>query len=137
MTFAFETTLGGRTITALLDDALTAGLEVRIWYVGLDTVERHIARVRRRVARGGHDIPDQKIRERYDGSRLTLIRLLPRLTEFRLYDNSPESDPAEGHAPQPELLLHMVKGRIVTTCDLAAAPAWAKPILMTAMKRRS
>ena len=37
LTFAFETTLGGQTIAALLDDALAAGLEVRIWYVGLDT----------------------------------------------------------------------------------------------------
>jgi predicted ABC-type ATPase len=135
LTFALETTLGGETITRLLDHALSAGLEVRVWYVGLDSVERHIARVRRRVATGGHDIPDQKIRERYDRSRLNLIRLLPRLTELRVYDNSPESDPAEGRAPQPGLLLHMVKGRIVTTCDPPAAPAWAKPILMAAMAR--
>jgi hypothetical protein len=28
----------------------------------------------------------------------------------------------------------MVDGRIVTICDLAAAPAWTKPILMAAMK---
>jgi predicted ABC-type ATPase len=134
LTFAFETTLGGDTIAALLDDALDARLAVRVWYVGLDTVERHIARVRRRVARGGHDIPDQKIRERYDRSRLNLIRLLPRLTELRLYDNSPEADPAEGRAPQPELVLHMGSGRIVTKCDLAATPDWAKPIVMAAMK---
>ena len=60
LTFAFETTLGGDTITALLEAARSAGIEVRIWYVGLDSVERHIARVRSRVARGGHDIPVEK-----------------------------------------------------------------------------
>jgi predicted ABC-type ATPase len=49
---------------------LAAGTYARIWYVGLDTVERHIAHVRSRVARGGHDIPAPKIRERYDRSRL-------------------------------------------------------------------
>lgn len=32
--FAFETTLGGRTITALLSNAAAAGIEVRIWFVG-------------------------------------------------------------------------------------------------------
>ena len=133
--FAFETTLGGDTITALLGEALSAGIDVRAWYVGLDTVERHLARVRTRVAKGGHDIPQQKIRERYDGSRLNLLRLRPRLTELRLFDNSRESDPADGLAPQPVLLLHTVQGRIVTTCDLAAAPAWTKPMLMVAMKR--
>src|SRR5215831_13985985 len=52
--FAFETTLGGKTITALLEKAISSGIEVRIWYVGLDSVERHIARVHDRVKRGGH-----------------------------------------------------------------------------------
>ncbi len=137
LTFAFETTLGGNTIAALLEEASSSRIEVRIWYVGLDTVERHFARVRSRVVRGGHDIPEQKIRERYDRSRLNLIRLLPRLTELRVYDNSQEADPAAGLAPQPVLVLHMLKGRIVTTCDLAAAPAWTKPVLMAAMQRRN
>ncbi len=134
LTFAFETTLGGDTITARLEEALSAGLGVRVWYVALDTVERHIARVRRRVSRGGHDIPARKIHERYDRSRLNLLRLLPRLTELRVYDNSQESDPGEDVMPEPTLVLHMVAGRIVTACDLAQAPPWAKPILMTAMK---
>jgi len=136
LTFAFETTLGGNTITALLEGGLSSGIEVRIWYVGLDTVERHIARVRQRVARGGHDIPEERIRERYDRSRLNLIRLLPRLTELRLYDNSTEADPGQGLAPQPALVLHMLKGRILSTCDLPAAPFWAKPILRAAMGDR-
>lgn len=135
LTFAFETTLGGNTITALLEEAPSAGIEVRICYVGLDTVERHIARVRRRVARGGHDIPAPKIRERYDRSRLNLIRLMPRLTELRVYDNSKEADPGDAHVPDPLLVLHMVNGQIVSTCDLSAALTWTKPILMAAMRR--
>lgn len=80
--FAFETTLGGRTITALLEKALSEGIEVRIWYVGLATVELHIARVRSRVRKGGHPIPEERIRERYVQSRLNLIRLLPKLTNL-------------------------------------------------------
>src|SRR5947199_916358 len=73
LNFAFETTLGGHTITALLQSALSAGIDVRIWYVGLNSSELHITRVHARVARGGHDVPDAKIRERYDSSRLNLI----------------------------------------------------------------
>src|SRR4051794_7425958 len=56
--FAFETTLGGTTITKLLEAAIASGIEVRILYVGLDTVERHLARFRARVETGGHDIPE-------------------------------------------------------------------------------
>ncbi len=131
--FAFETTLGGKTITRLLDQALSEGIEVRIWYVGLEGVERHIARVRSRVAQGGHDIPEERIRERYIQSRINLIRLLPRLTELLLYDNSEEADPRTGRAPEPRLILRMVRGRVRETCELIHVPQWAKSILATAL----
>lgn len=133
-TFAFETTLGGHTITALLDRALARRIEVRIWYVGLSSPERHIARVRSRVARGGHDIPEERIRDRYDRSRLNLIHLLPKLTELRVYDNSEEADPFAGIAPEPTLILHLARGAFVSSCNLKRTPEWAKPILAAALK---
>jgi predicted ABC-type ATPase len=134
LNFAFETTLGGHTIPALLDSALSAGVEVRIWYGGLSSPELHIARVRARVAKGGHDIPESSIRERYDRSRLNLIQLLPRLTELRVFDNSEEADPDAGKTPRPKLLLHLVRGRIVDSCTLAETPEWAKPIIAAALR---
>src|SRR5437667_318823 len=47
--FAFETTLGGATITRLLADAMDAGIDVHVWYVALSTPELHLSRVRARV----------------------------------------------------------------------------------------
>ena len=132
--FAFETTLGGHSMPALLDQVLSKNIEVRIWFVGLATPELHIARVRSRVAAGGHDIPEAKIRERYENSRLNLVDLMPKLTELRVYDNSEEGDPRRGAAPKPRLLLHMERRKILESCDLRTAPDWAKPILATAMK---
>lgn len=134
LSFALETTLGGNTIPALLSSALSAGLEVRVWYVGLSSVELHIARVRARVAKGGHPIPEQKIRERFDRSRLNLIRLLPRLTELLVYDNSGEANPDAGERPEPKLLLHMDSGNLVGSRDLQSIPEWAKPIVAAALK---
>jgi predicted ABC-type ATPase len=133
LTFAFETTLGGNTMTALLRQALDESMEVRVWYVGLATPELHIARVRARVARGGHDIPESKIRERFERSRINLIRLLPHLTELRVFDNNADADPASGKSPEPLLVLHMVNGAIASTCDLSKVPGWAKPIVAAAM----
>ncbi len=132
--YSFETTLGGHTIARLLHQALTPKIEVRIWYVGLATPELHIARVRSRVAAGGHDIPEGKIRQRFKNSLLNLVDLMSKLTELRVYDNSEEADPRKGLAPQPKLLLHMDHGKIVDSCDLTTTPEWAKPILVTAMK---
>ena len=132
--FAFETTLGGQTITRLLDTALSKGIEVRIWYLGLTSPELHLARVRSRVAKGGHSIPQAKIRERYHNSRFNLIRLMPRLTELRVYDNSEEADPHAGVAPEPKLILYLDQARIVSHCDLGEVPEWAKPIVFEALK---
>jgi predicted ABC-type ATPase len=132
-TFAFETTLGGKTITGLLLRALAKGIEVRIWYIGLATPELHIARVRARVARGGHDIPENRIQQRFEHSRINLIRLLPQLTELRLFDNSRDADPATGAAPFPLLVLHVVEGKIVAMCDIGDVPTWAKPIVAVAV----
>lgn len=134
--FAFETTLGGRTMTRLLHEAIDAGLRVRMWYAGMESPELHIARVAQRVAKGGHDIPADRIRERYSSSLLNLASLVPRLWELRLYDNSEEHDPALGEAPRPRLLLHLKNGHIEypRLDEMAATPEWAKPIVAQALE---
>ena len=134
LTYAFETTLGASTIPRILSQASSTGAQVRVWYVGLDTVERHIARVRARVRRGGHDIPEADIRRRFEASRANLVELMPGLAALRLYDNSAESDPAKGRAPVPRLLLHMEQGRIVGPDDLRGTPQWAKAIVARALR---
>ena len=134
LTFAIETTLGGDTMTALFMRARAEGIGVRMWYVALATPEQHIARVRARAARGGHDIPEKTIRERYDRSRVNLIRLLPHLTELRVFDNSVEADPAAGVVPAPRLVLHVAGRKIVSICELTEVPQWAKAIVVAALK---
>lgn len=132
--YAFETTLGGNSIPAKLHEA-AASHDLLVWFCGLDSPERHIARVRQRVARGGHDIPGTKIRERCISSIANLIGLLPRLARLQVYDNS--IDAVAGQPmPNPRLLLQMDAGRIARPVDLDAlrhAPDWAKPILEAAL----
>ncbi len=131
--YRFETTLGGRTIAQLLERAAQSGHRLHVWFCGLASAELHLRRVRSRVAHGGHDIPEQKIRERWTGSRENLIRLLPLIDHLRLYDNSHEADPAEGRQPQPVLLLEMKRGKITAPADLSGAPDWAQPIIAAAI----
>jgi predicted ABC-type ATPase len=131
--FAFETTLGANSIPALLRKAAQAGFEVHIWYAGLSSPELHLARVRSRVRKGGHDIPEADIRRRYGHSRLNLIDLLPHLAALRVYDNSADADPAKGSAPEPTLVLHMERGKILNAGDLPNTPDWAKAIVAAAI----
>lgn len=132
--YAFETTLGGNTIPALLERASERGFALRVLYVGLEGPELHVARVRARVAGGGHDIPEPKIRERYDQSRRNLIRLLPKLSELAVFDNSSQGDPAAGGTPSPLLVLSMRDRRILAACSLPEVPGWAKPVFVAALE---
>lgn len=131
----FETTLGGTTITRKLEAAIRAGFEVRLWYVGLESVDLHLARVAARVARGGHDIPEADIRRRFDNSRRNLIRLTPGLAELKLFDNSAEVDPHEG-LPEPRLLVHLKGDEIRNLAKPATIPEWAKAIVAAALQRQ-
>ncbi|MEK6300458.1 MAG: zeta toxin family protein [Acidobacteriota bacterium] len=132
--YAFETTLGGNTIPGLLAHAASLGIEICIWYVGLSSPDLHIERVKARVSRGGHDIPEESIRRRYEISRNNLIELLPSLTALRVYDNSARADPLSAHTQSPVLLLHMKLGKILEQRALAETPNWAKPIVEAALK---
>jgi predicted ABC-type ATPase len=87
--------------------------------------------VRSRVSRGGHNNPEEKIRERWNSSRENLIRLLP--YHLRVYDNSIEADPANGGAPRPRLLLEVKSRKITAPADLSNAPESAQPIIAAAI----
>lgn len=134
LNYAFETTLGGRSMARLLLDGAHGGAQIHVWYAGLATPELHLRRIAARVAAGGHDIPEAKVRERFDASRSNLVRLMPHLASLRVYDNSFEADPRAGRRPQPVLLLQMLAGRVVAHAPLRSVPAWAKPLLAAALR---
>ena len=105
--------------------------------MGLASPELHVERVAARVRRGGHAIPEEIIRRRYERSRLNLVQLMPSLAELRVYDNSADADPEAGQVPTPQLVLHLEAGRTVGPEDLSQAPDWAKPIVAAALERGS
>jgi len=126
--------LGGNTIPGILRQAADQGIEIHIWYAGLSSPELHIERVRARVQKGGHDIPEADIRRRYELSRKNLVALLPHLTALRVYDNSADADPAKGKRPKPVLLLHLNRRKLLSFRIVAKTPDWAKPIVAAALK---
>jgi predicted ABC-type ATPase len=135
---AFETTLGGHTVTAKILEAAKTH-DVLIWFCGLASPELHIARVQARVAAGGHPIPEEKIRERYPKAQLNLIRLMPHSSHISVHDNSVEPD-ADGTVHDPLLIFEMRNGHLLwpTLGDLEilrSAPEWARSILEAALQR--
>lgn len=134
--YAFETTLGGNTITRILIEGTeSAGVSLRVWYCGLANSDLHLERVHARVAAGGHDIPADKIRARYDSSRRNLLKLMPHLMDLQVFDNSFSADPRRGSPPRPARVLKVVERHMVypvAAPDLKKTPAWAKPLVAAA-----
>lgn len=134
--FAFETTLGGRSVAARLQAAARTH-DVLVWFCGLATPELHLARVQARVAAGGHDIPEAKIRERWTASIANLIALLPRLAEVHVFDNSTTVAPGQP-VPDPVPVAVIRHGRLAWPAQddaeaLRHTPDWAKPVLEAAL----
>jgi len=89
--FAFETTLASRTYASFLRNCKTKGYTINLIYFWLKSPELAIARVRRRVESGGHSIPEDVIRRRYERGRKNLVELfLPLCDAWRIYNNSSE-----------------------------------------------
>ena len=134
--YAFETTLGGRTIANKLRAAASTH-DILVWFCGLASADLHVRRVRARVAAGGHDIPEAKIRERYPKALLNLIALMPHITHLQVYDNSTEV--AAGQAvPDPILVLETKAGTLTwpsrrNRAALRSTPDWAKPLVEAAI----
>jgi predicted ABC-type ATPase len=132
--YAFETTLGGNTIPALLEEAADKGHKLHLWYVGLGSPELHLQRIAERVARGGLDIPPEKVWQRYLTSLRNLVKLMPKAFEIQVYDNSTDGNPALV-PPTPRLVLHVLNGAIEYPAKLGqleATPAWVKPVVVCA-----
>jgi predicted ABC-type ATPase len=87
--FAFETTLSGRGYVKLIEEVAKQGFRVHIFFLYVESVEVSISRVRERVLKGGHDIPEMVIRHRFVRSIRNLLTKYRQLTDsWFLFDNS-------------------------------------------------
>ncbi|MGE0828221.1 MAG: AAA family ATPase [Hyphomonadaceae bacterium] len=86
--FVIETTLASLTYAAKIAGWRAGGYRIVLFYLRLPSVDASIARVARRVAAGGHDIPEPVIRRRFDKS-LTYLRsrYMPIVDEWYIWDS--------------------------------------------------
>lgn len=90
VSFNQETTLTGQSALARLKRAHELGYEVRLHYVGVETPDVAIERVRHRAGLGGHFIKEKDVRRRFDSSLLNFAHCLDFCDEVRVYDNTEE-----------------------------------------------
>jgi predicted ABC-type ATPase len=87
--FAFETTLSGRRYTRLIPLWRKAGYHVKLIFLSLPTADLAIARVLSRVAQGGHNVPEEVVRRRFNVGLRNFQEVYHELaSSWVLYDNS-------------------------------------------------
>lgn len=87
-TIGVETVLSTDKYRRLVTRAKALGFAVWLIYVVLDSPERSIQRIKLRVAKGGHHVPNDKVRKRYGGSLAQFPWFLEQADEAWIYDNS-------------------------------------------------
>jgi len=92
VSFAFETTLSGRSYMALLRQLKAKGYEIHIFFLWVGSVDLALSRVQERVSRGGHDVPEAVVRRRFDRSvRNFLVHYRELGDNWALFDKSGEA----------------------------------------------
>ncbi len=87
--FAFETTLAGRSYALHIPDWQSAGYRVELIFLKLRSIRLAVARVKARVAQGGHHVAASVVRRRFRLGWNNFEQVYrPLVDRWELYDNS-------------------------------------------------
>ena len=87
--FGFETTLSGKGHLQVVRGLKARGYAVHIFYLWVPSAELALSRVRDRVLRGGHNIPEEVVRRRFERSIRNFLGEYRELADrWILFDNS-------------------------------------------------
>jgi predicted ABC-type ATPase len=111
--FTYETTLSSHQAISLMQRAKDAGYEVGLVFVALGSADMNVDRVANRVASGGHNIPEDVIRRRYDVSLARLADAIRVADATLVYDNTAATGPS---------LLIRINGRRIEINALSPTP---------------
>ena len=117
VSFNEETTLTGKTILNLIDRLRDKNYKLHLFYVGVDSVEIAKERIRSRVLKGGHDIPDEVVEKRYTESLQNLSKVLNKFDNVVIYDNTKKY----------RMILKIVNKKIIKKSQ--NLPKWAENII--------
>lgn len=120
VSFCFETVFSHESKIDFIASAKSLGYEIILVYIHLDNPDINEARVRQRVSEGGHNVPNEKIRDRIPRTINNITQAILLFDEARLLDNSSHADPFRQVAE--------VRRGILTN-GLHPLPAWAQKIL--------
>ncbi len=85
--FTLISTLSGHDIVTTVRKAVKQGYYVKLYYIGLDTFEESIKRIKNRVSKGGRNVSTIKLRCGFETRFEDIATVLPFCNEAIFYDN--------------------------------------------------
>lgn len=86
--FTFETVMSFPDKIELLRKAQSRGYRTYLYYVATENPDINVSRVRYRISRGGHPVPEDKIATRYHRSLDLLMQAVQSTHRAYIFDNS-------------------------------------------------
>lgn len=122
--FTIETVMSHPSKVALLRDARTAGFRTYLYYVATEDPAINVSRVKNRARLGGHDVPEDKVRDRYHRSLVQLIDAIKQSSRAYIFDNSQDS------AVSARTWLAEITDGSVLELKTDSVPAWFKKYVL-------
>ena len=85
--FTQETTLSGVRTLKTVQTAREKGYRINLYYVAVNSADESLRRIENRVRKGGHDIPAEDVKRRYQSRFSDLLKVLPYCDTAQFYDN--------------------------------------------------
>ena len=87
--FGFETTLSGKTFIKHFNSLKKKGYRLHLFFLWIPSSQLAIARIKDRVAEGGHHVPDVDVKRRFERSIVNFFNIyVPLLNSWMLFNNS-------------------------------------------------
>lgn len=123
----FETVLSIPEKVDFIRRAKAAGYFIRLIFVATESPEINILRVAWRADQGGHKVPEEKVRSRYEKALRLAVAAAKIVDRAYFVDNSRDADIPE--KPEPFTVFRTVDGRaVITYIAEDIFPDWAKNI---------
>lgn len=117
--FVSESTFSHPSKLALIEEAKQAGFRVALYHVNVRDANLSVLRVASRTRNGGHDVPEDKIRERYARNQALIRQAMLKADYGFVYDNSRLNRPAER-------VIDFKEGQVIRVSG--TVPAWAREL---------
>ncbi|MCF6223964.1 MAG: zeta toxin family protein, partial [Flavobacteriaceae bacterium] len=122
--FTFETVMSHISKVDTLQKSQNLGYKNYLYFISTDDVQLNILRVKDRVTKGGHNVEESKIKNRYFNSLELLHKVIPYTHRAFIFDNSGES---------AKLILEVIKNKEIRFYS-ENIPEWVSRWLLSYLK---